>query len=267
MKLSWKRITEFWAQDVIEVLKKIAFKLLGAGVAQLGRKRLAKLLELFSAAYARRMNADEALRFLFDLDNRLYVLQGEMSVVFGNGMHTKHRHTRYHEFFTDRVRVGERVLDIGCGSGTVAHAVAEKADAQVVAVDLDPDNIAAARKLCAHPRVTYMVGDALEKMPGEKFDVIILSNVLEHLAERAALLRRIQETACPRCFLIRVPLFERDWRVPLKRELGVEWRLDPTHETEYTIESFASEIDAAGLSITHMEIRWGEIWSELRPVP
>jgi hypothetical protein len=62
--------------------------------------------------------------------------------------------------------------------------------------------------------------------------------------------------------LIRVPLFERDWRVPLKKELGVEWRLDPTHETEYTIESWAQEIEEAGLKVTHQEIRWSEIWAE-----
>jgi len=66
--------------------------------------------------------------------------------------------------------------------------------------------------------------------------------------------------------LIRVPLFERDWRVPLKRELGVEWRLDSTHMTEYTLESFAEEIAGAGLSIIHQEVRWGEIWAEVRPL-
>ncbi len=67
----------------------------------------------------------------------------------------------------------------------------------------------------------------------------------------------------PKRFLIRIPLFEREWRVPLKKELGVEWRLDTTHETEYTLESFSSEISEAGLRITHQEVRWGEIWAEV----
>jgi SAM-dependent methyltransferase len=245
------------------VLKRLVFKFLAAAVMLIGRKKMATLLEHLSASYARRLNAAEALRFLFDLDNRLYLLQGEMSVAYGNGMHTKHRHTRYHDFFTDRVRDGERVLDIGCGLGAVAHAVAEKTGAQVVAVDLNPGNIATARELFAHPLVTYMVGDALSDIPNEKFDVVILSNVLEHLTERVDFLCRIKEVACPCRFLIRVPMFERDWRVPLKRELGVEWRLDSTHETEYTIETFAAEVDAAGLGLMHMEIRWGEIWCEL----
>ncbi len=233
---------------------------------RLSPKKLATLIEQLCASYARRLNADQALRFLLDLDNRLYLLQGEMSVSYGDGVHTKHRHTRYHDFFTDRICTGERVLDIGCGLGAVAHAVADKTSAEVVAFDLDPCIIAKAKEVHPHPGVTYFVGDALGVNSGSGFDVVILSNVLEHLTERAFFLRRIQETVCPRRFLIRVPLFERDWRVPLKRELGVEWRLDSTHDTEYTIESFVAEVKEAGLSVTHMEVRWGEIWSELRTV-
>jgi 2-polyprenyl-3-methyl-5-hydroxy-6-metoxy-1,4-benzoquinol methylase len=109
------------------------------------------------------------------------------------------------------------------------------------------------------------VGNALQALPDETFDVVILSNVLEHLPERAAFLRHVQESLQPARLLVRVPLFERDWRVPLKREVGVEWRLDPTHQTEYTQESFAEEISAAGLEIAHQEVRWGELWAELRP--
>jgi hypothetical protein len=64
--------------------------------------------------------------------------------------------------------------------------------------------------------------------------------------------------------LIRVPLFERAWEVPLRKELGLEWRSDATHETEYTEESFAQEMDAAQLTLVHQEIRWGEIWAQVK---
>ena len=55
--------------------------------------------------------------------------------------------------------------------------------------------------------------------------------------------------------------------MPLKKELGVEWRLDPTHETEYTLETFAEEMSAANFRIDHLEVRWGEIWSEVSSNP
>lgn len=237
-------------------------------LAILDRLSTAQLESIIYQLVARRvaaLSADEALRFLFRLDADLYPLQGQKAIEYDSGIHTKHRHMHYHDFFVDRVREGERVLDLGCGNGALSYDVAEKAGAEIAAIDLSAANVAIARERYAHPRVAYYVGDALQDLPNGSYDVVIMSNVLEHLPERAAFLRRVQEVAHPSRFLIRVPLFERHWSVPLKLELGVEWRLDPTHETEYTLESFAEEMAAAGLRITHQQVRWGEIWAEVVP--
>ena len=207
--------------------------------------------------------ADEALRFLFRIDAALYRLQGQKAIEYGDGVHTKHRHMRYHDFFVSRIRSGERVLDIGCGIGAVAYDVAVKAGAYVVGIDQNTDNIALARERYPHQRAEYRVGDGLKDVPDGSFDVVILSNVLEHLPDRPAFLRRLNRLVRPSRFLIRVPLFERDWRVPLKQELDVEWRLDPTHKTEYTLESLTEEMRWAGLRINYQEVRWGEIWAEV----
>jgi 2-polyprenyl-3-methyl-5-hydroxy-6-metoxy-1,4-benzoquinol methylase len=207
---------------------------------------------------------DEALRLLFRLQAALYPVLGRKAVEYGGGTHTKHRHTRYHDFFTSRVRPEERVLDVGCGIGAVAYDLAERSGAWVVGVDLSAENIETARNRYPHPRVEYRVEDGLRDNREGRFDVVVLSNILEHLPERPAFLRRMQQAVQPSRMLIRVPLFERDWQVPLKRELGVEWRLDTTHETEYTLESFVAEVTQAGCHIVHQEVRWGEIWAEVR---
>jgi hypothetical protein len=89
--------------------------------------------------------------------------------------------------------------------------------------------------------------------------------VLEHLDDRAAFLRDIVGRTAATRVLVRVPLFERDWRVPLKRELGVDFRLDPTHRIEYTPEEFETEMAAGGLAIDERDVRWGEIWAACRP--
>lgn len=215
---------------------------------------------------ARAGRPDDGLRLLFGVEDALYPVEGELAVRYGGGVHTKHRHMKYHDFFVDRVRRGESVLDVGCGIGAVAHDVAVRSNARVTGIDLNERNIAVARERYAHPSVTYVTGDALQLKDTGDFDVIILSNVLEHIAERPAFLGSLVRSARPHRLLIRVPLFERDWRIPLRRELQVEYRLDPTHETEYTLESFAAEMDAAGLRITHQEVRWGEVWAECEPV-
>ncbi|MDO9128246.1 MAG: class I SAM-dependent methyltransferase [Anaerolineales bacterium] len=204
-----------------------------------------------------------ALKLLFSLDALLYQVQGQMAVAYDGGIHTKHRHMKYHDFFTNRINKDDRVIDIGSGIGAVAYDVAEKSGAQVLGIDFNESSIKTARERYKHPHLEFRVGDAFEALPEEKFSVVILSNVLEHLPGRPAFLRRLQETLQPKRMLIRVPLFERDWRVPLKKELGVEWRLDDTHETEYTLESFADEMRAAGLTTHHLEVRWGEIWAEV----
>lgn len=208
---------------------------------------------------------DQSLRFLFRLDQWLYYLEGQMAIAYGGGIHTKHRHIRYHDFFIARISPGERILDVGCNNGALSYDIAERAGAYVVGVEIRPDNLHKAREIHPHPRIEYRLGNVLTDLAKEPFDVIVLSNVLEHLSERPEFLRHIQHLTNPSRFLIRVPMFERDWRVPLKRELGVEWRLDPTHETEYTLESFAEEMEAANLEVIHQEVRWGEIWAELKP--
>ena len=60
-------------------------------------------------------------------------------------------------------------------------------------------------------------------------------------------------------------MFNRDWRVPLKKELGLPYLLDDTHFTEYTQESFEQEMTSSGLSVVHLEVRWAEIWAEVVP--
>jgi len=207
------------------------------------------------------LSPERGLRFLFTIERWLYYFEGQVATIYGEGVHPKHRHTRYHDFFVQHIFQGERVLDVGCGNGIVAYDVAERSGAYVIGVDINPDSISIARQEHAHPRVEYHVADARQALPEGTFEVVILSNVLEHLPHRPAFLRQLDQQAAPERILIRVPLLERDWRVPLKRELGVEWRLDPDHETEYTIESLAQEIAAAGLRITHQQVRWGEIWA------
>lgn len=207
-------------------------------------------------------NAAHALRLLFSLDSMLYDAQGQLAIAYDDGVHTKHRHLKYHDYFTSRINESDQVLDIGCGIGAVAFDVAKIAE-RVVGVDIDEEYIASACEMYQRPNLEFRVVDALEALPDEKFSLIILSNVLEHLSGRSKFLRQIKGTFQPERILINVPLFERDWRVPLKRELGVEWRLDDTHEIEYTLEAFSEEMEEAGLEINHLEVRWGEIWTEV----
>lgn len=245
-------------------MRKIASALLDGLLRLLPSWIKVRLIRKLTGSVIDRVSHEEALRFLFEMDNYLYCLQGRSARAYGGGIHTKHKHLRYHDFFIKNINPGESVLDVGSGNGYMAGEIASRVpDVRVVGLELSSENIRIARERCKRPNLQFIQGDVLEKLPDGRFDVVTLSNVLEHFEHRVDLLKRLDEMYAPRRFVIRVPLFERDWRVPLKKELGLEYRLDATHFIEYTQEMFLDEIQGAGLEVSCMEIRWGEIWSVL----
>lgn len=245
--------------------KGLSIRLLNSVFDALPDGKMAQVIYSVILHRVKSRSAIQALKFLFDLDTKLYHLQGQMAISYDGGIHSKYRLIKYSDFFIKRITDADRVLDIGCGAGAVAYDVAKDTGAFVVGIDINARNISTAKERYQHPGLEFRMGDALKTLPNETYSLVILSNVLEHLPGRPAFLRRVQEVVNPRRFLIRVPLFERDWRVPLKKEVGAEWRLDNTHEIEYTLETFASEMQEAGLIVKHLEVRWGEIWAELIP--
>ncbi|HXG77331.1 MAG TPA: methyltransferase domain-containing protein, partial [Gaiellaceae bacterium] len=224
------------------------------------------LFRLWLAARAAHPDRARAARELLEAYADGYAALDRAAVRYGDGVHPKHRLTRYHDFFVERVRPGERVLDVGCGIGSVAHDLAERAGATVVAIDVSPWALAFARERHAHPRVSYVQADAVGFAPAEPVDVAVLSNVLEHVTARAQLLRSLRERAGARRLLVRVPSRERDWTVPLREELGLPWFSDPEHVVEYTPEELRAELAAAGWRMGEPVLRWGEIWVEAAPL-
>jgi 2-polyprenyl-3-methyl-5-hydroxy-6-metoxy-1,4-benzoquinol methylase len=200
------------------------------------------------------------LKLLLRMDNQVYGLISAYARTFDNGLHPKHRLTGYHDFFRKNVGSNESVLDIGCGNGFLTSDIATSTSGRVVGVDKNAANIEFARAHYAAENTEFVCGDVTSDMRLGEFDVVVLSNVLEHLPDRVRFLQKIQEAARPSEFLIRVPMYEREWMTPLKQELGIEYRLDATHVTEYTQKQLVEELAAAGLTISHLEIKWGEFW-------
>lgn len=188
-------------------------------------------------------------------------MTGAKAGEYGQGIHPKHRHTKYHDFFVDRISKGEKVLDIGCGNGALANDMATTG-AFITGIDLSESNINLANSYYDRINLQFVYGDALKDLPEGMCDTIVLSNVLEHIELRVEFLKNILAQIKPSRFLIRVPMYERDWRVPLMDELGVDFRLDDTHYIEYRKSQFLSELQMAGLSMKSIEYIWGEIWCE-----
>ena len=196
-----------------------------------------------------------------------YAYVGAFAVAAEGGLHPKHRLMNYHMFFVNNLSKGDRVLDIGCGNGALLKDIALKTDAPAVGVEISEDNVRSAKKmLSALPNVEIVKSDIREYKNNQEIDVIVLSNVLEHLDRRVELLQSLEKDFAPKKILIRVPMFEREWLVPYKKELGIEWRLDKTHIIEYTEAEFRDEIAAAGLDIKNIIFQWGEMYAVVTPL-
>jgi SAM-dependent methyltransferase len=217
---------------------------------------------IFAAA---RRPARDALLELLEIDR---VVSGQIdlaAIEYGEGVHVKHRLMAYHDFFVDRIGATDRVLDVGCGYGAVANSIATRSGARVTGIDMDAGNVDKARRRFPVANLAFEHGTAPADLRTEHFDVVVLSNVLEHIDSRLEFLRQIVAKTTPSRLLIRVPMFDREWRVPLRKELGLYYFSDPTHFVEYTRDSFEREMADAHLAVAHLQVNWGEIWAEVRP--
>lgn len=201
------------------------------------------------------------LYFFLWLHNFAYRAINTLVVRVNNGVHPKHRIMNYAAFFLDNVNSGDTVIDIGCGKGETAFVVAQKASA-VVGLDQKLSNIEKASYRYAHPNLNFICGDALNYDFGQKFDKIVLSNVLEHIEKREEFLRSLRRVSDT--ILLRVPMITRDWLAVYKKELGLEYRLDRTHFIEYDLETLSAECQSGGWEIVNFSIQFGEFWGILK---
>ena len=220
------------------------------------------LFTFFYLLESRNKDAANGLKNLFNLKDKLEWVINERALSYGKGIHPKHKLTRYHDFFIERINNGETVIDIGCGYGAVARSIAKsKKLSTIYGIDIDPEKIKKANSFDKLDNLFFIKGDA-EKNFAYKADVVVLSNVLEHIISRKEFLKNIRKSTNAKKFLIRVPMFERDWQIPLRKELEINYFSDFDHKIEHTIEEFKKEIENSHFAITYMTTIWGEIWAE-----
>ena len=200
------------------------------------------------------------LKFYIWLNNYTYQKIGMISIKLNDGLHPKHRIMRYYQYFLDNIDEDSKILDIGCGIGFLAYKLSNKAN-KVVAIDINKNSIAFAKKKYNRGNITYIHSDIFDYEFKEKFDNVVLSNVLEHIKNRKKLLTKIKKNS--KYILIRVPMINRSWLVLYIKELGLDYRLDSSHYIEYTFETFQNEIKNAGLKIISYSIQYGEIWAKI----
>ena len=214
---------------------------------------------------SRDSNRSKSIKNLFLIKDKLEWIINERAINYGNGIHPKHLLTNYHQFFIDRIKDGDRVLDVGCGNGSVALSIAKKKlNSFITGIDLDKNNIKFAKEKQKNnnlKNLNFINGD-VNDLKEIKSDVVILSNILEHIEKRSLFLANIQKLTGANLYLIRVPYFKRDWQIAFRKELGMYYFSDKDHKIEHTLEELKQELKISNLKMNETIIIWGEIWTK-----
>lgn len=150
-----------------------------------------------------------------------------------------------HLFNLFRGHIGKRVLEVGCGIGTMSQRLLAVAD-DVVAIE--PNRYCADRTrevLGNHPRFTMhqcLIEDCdRAELESHRFDTVYCSNVLEHIKDDVAALRTFKDVIVPGGkVLIFVPAIPAAYG-PLDAELG--------HHRRYTKATLGKAFADAGLPL------------------
>lgn len=233
--------TQYQYEQALSFLESLPDGRVADVLDKLLRRRRASLSRTDQGAQVRE------LAWLQNLDRSVQQHLNSVSESVYDGRHPKHWVWRSHkQWILDRVRPGERVLDVGCGASAYLLWMAEKG-CRVTACDINPKRIEQARGLMSHTNLRFEVRDVTRGAPTEPYDVAICSHVIEHLDDPVSMLAALRTNA-PR-LLVAVPPNDNRWQKVMFRELGLPWKDDEDHRREYTPALLREQVEAAGWRI------------------
>jgi 2-polyprenyl-6-hydroxyphenyl methylase / 3-demethylubiquinone-9 3-methyltransferase len=203
-------------------------------------------VERFSALAAEWWNPNGKFRPLHKFNPvRLAYIRDQVAAHFGRDPHAA------------KPFAGLRILDIGCGGGLLCEPLS-RLGADIVGVDASETNIEVARLHAGESRVKvdYRAGTAEELADaGERFDVVLNMEVVEHVADVGFFIDKCAELVKPGGMMF-VATINRTLKALGLAIFGAEyvlrWLPRGTHEYSRLVrpEELEAALTAAGMSVT-----------------
>ena len=107
------------------------------------------------------------------------------------------RHRRAYEFVLSVLEPGDRVLDIGCGTGYGTSMFASRC-AELTGIDYSRDAIQYASEHYGSSRCNFRQGDALDTgMPEGSLDMVCCVQVIEHMKDQEGFIKEVLRILSP----------------------------------------------------------------------
>ncbi|MEZ5447699.1 MAG: class I SAM-dependent methyltransferase [Thiolinea sp.] len=174
-------------------------------------------------------------------------------------------HNHSHSQIVSRIPKYSQVLELGCATGDMSRLIKQYCQGQVFGVEKDPHAAWQAQRYCDYV-FTEDLDDthSLDALQFEKFDVITLVDVLEHLQYPEALLERLKPLMMDESVIllsvpnvahasVRLELLTGDFRY---EDAGI---LDSTHLKFFTLNSLKAMLERCGFVINEIDYTWHDI--------
>lgn len=148
----------------------------------------------FSKSRSRARSKEEAQEFQRDFYNAAF--QAGEACPFGEGilqeLHWEKRIKMAERFLSP----GPRILDLGCGDGTVLRALAPRVE-RAVGIDISLECIKEAEGRNTSPRVSFLHTSLEEFVSADRFDLVLMYEILEHLYDPSRALEKVRSLLKP----------------------------------------------------------------------
>jgi len=144
-----------------------------------------------------------------------------------------------------------QVLDLGCASGEMAYWASEKAK-KVVGIDYDSTHISFAQENYKRDNLSFYCKEAHDYLntTGEKFDVLILENILEHLDNPSDFIKTF--SVFFKFIYIELPDFDKNYLNHYRKDFDMPLiYTDSDHVTEFDRFDLKAIIESNDLTIIH----------------
>src|SRR5262245_58844798 len=154
------------------------------------------------------------------------------------------------------VPVGSRVLDVGCGTGSVSRIIADSRNAQIIGIEPNSDRAAAARARGLEVHQAPFTPDVLQGLA--RFDVVMFADVLEHVAEPNTFLQLAKRALLPGGRVVASVPNVAHWSVRIDLLRGrFEYQpfgiRDSTHLRWFTAESVKRLFESSSLRVVSLQ--------------